>query len=338
MGNEPPIPTDPIQQIPQAVLRQTPMPAISNLPEQQQPQHQTPRPGNMGMTPPPQQQPYQQPSQQSFQALGGGQNQGQAQQERPSRIMPGIGQPVQDNDDGGAPSRVMPSMGTNTQAPAPSTFLAQAIPVVLQPVGAPVAMQQAPPFQQQQQQLNGLTPGPAPPTMLGNMTAIDGTGPIIPSGPPPHPAHEADSYLDRADHEPRIRHMLQGAQSKTIHTSQYQGSEHPMTAQSFNKPLPTPGQQAGLQRANTAAPGGHGGGQGRASRAGTMMSTANNNNAPRNRRNSLMSNLHAHAHAHSNLNGGDRYPAFPHQQQNIKGHSRQSSWNGVDPANAELPK
>jgi hypothetical protein len=314
--------------------------------QQQQMQHKTLGPGQMGMTSPPSQQNYQQghqgsqqPNQQSFgQAMG--QNQGSAQQEPPSRVMPNIGQPVQDNQHGDeVPSRVMPRMGTGPQPTSHPAFLAQAIPVVLQPVGAPMAVQQAPPMQAHNNNRDTRTPGSVPPTALGMST----TGPIIPSGPPPHPAHEADSYLDRAEHDPKLRQMLQGAQSKTVHTSQYQPSEHPMTAQSFNKPLPTPGQNQnqGLQRAATVAPGGmhgNGNGAGRASRAGTMMS--HNNGGSKNRRNSLMSNLHAHSHTQSNLNGGDRYPAFPHQ--NMRGHSRQSSWNGngnaVDPANIELPK
>ena len=345
MGNEPPIPIDPIHAIPQAVLRQTPMPNQANLPAElnthkspyaqpQQQQHATPRPGNMVMTSPPQnqqgQEAYQQPNQQSF-------SQAMTQQDPPSRIMPNIGRsnnqnytPKNDNPD--APvSRVMPSMGNGpTEQPqiAQTAVLAQAIPVVLQPIGAPMAMQQAPPMQHR-------TPEPVPPTALGMASTV----PVIPTALPPHPPHEADAYLDRAEHDPKVRQMLQGAQSKTIHTSQYAASEHPMTAQSFNKPLPTPGDGQGLQRAHTVAPGMMG--SGRASRMGNMSQHGNgmgNGGGYKHRRNSLMSGLHAHSHTQSNLNGGDRYPAFPHQSNQHKGHSRQSSYNSVDPANIALPK
>lgn len=110
----------------------------------------------------------------------------------------------------------------------------------------------------------------------------------------PPRADTTDSYLDRVEHDPRLRSMLSGAPTRTIHTPV------PMTGSSANtgtdKPLPHPS-------------------GGKSKRSASQ-------------RHSLMDGLHGQ-HATAHISTGDRYPTFP---KNGRGHSRQSSFGSADPA------
>ncbi|ORX39872.1 hypothetical protein BD324DRAFT_678956 [Kockovaella imperatae] len=141
--------------------------------------------------------------------------------------------------------------------------------------------------------------------------------------------HPADSYLDRADHDPRIKSLLSGAQSKTIHTSEYPTSartgEAPpqaLDSASLDKPLPKPFQQSVLSKSQST----------RRPSASTQRP---------NRRLSLTEGLHPLSPAHPSHRGdqhhdGDRYPAFP-VNGTARGHSMPSSIGSFNPANYALP-
>lgn len=100
-----------------------------------------------------------------------------------------------------------------------------------------------------------------------------------------------DSFLDRVDNDPRLKSMLSGAPSKTIHTSVPVTGSSAGTA--IDKPLPNV--------------------HGKSKRSVSQ-------------RHSLMDGLHG-GHATAHISTGDRYPTFP---VNGKGHSRQSSFNSAD--------
>ena len=136
--------------------------------------------------------------------------------------------------------------------------------------------------------------------------------------------HPADSFLDRAEHDPRLKSMLSGAQSKTIHTSEFPMSDHNgINSASTDKPLPDPFHHASVlgQSASTRRP--------------------NPRSHRPSRRLSLSEGLHPmtpphHPHTGEQHHDGDRYPTFPVNGHG-KGHSRHSSFGSVNPASYALP-
>lgn len=109
----------------------------------------------------------------------------------------------------------------------------------------------------------------------------------------PARADTTDSYLDRVENDPKLRSMLSGAPSRTIHTGVPMTGSSVMSA--IDKPLPNP--------------------QGKSKRSASH-------------RQSLLDGLHGQ-HATGNINSGDRYPNFP---TNGKGHSRQPSFDSAEPS------
>lgn len=290
MGHSPPIPVDPIQSVPETVLRHTPGQAHghlgpSNPLEQQQqalPQTQYPAPNQQQQQQPPQmptsthfpsnqmRPPASQPptsyfpDQSMHQANTVNHQQGTAQQ-----YPHGFGQPMQGQQTGQMPYHSLPSQGDGTNQYGQSI--------------------QQPSMQGGQQQSRTKTVPPSSAAHTPNHGHTRGHSLSVP-GQSPDPG----SFLDRVENDPKLQSMLFGAPTRTIHTS------GPVTGSSIythtDKPLPDP--------------------QGRPKRTVS-------------RRQSLMGELKHHSNT-GQINSGDRYPSFPvNGNSHAKGHSRHSSFNAT---------
>ncbi|WRT67121.1 uncharacterized protein IL334_004087 [Kwoniella shivajii] len=174
-------------------------------------------------------------------------------------------------------------------------------------------------------------------------TGISTVPNVLQPKPVIHP-QAAESYLEKVDHDPSLKRMMGGARSKTIHSSAVPPSatEHsraptkPHTAakstfddgaSNIDKPLPEPFPPSRvLGRSQTH-----------------RTPSTERHNLPNSHKASgglsLSEGLHnSHAHRQSQIPDGDRYPAFPlvgnHE---VRTHSRNTSFNSVDPAGIGLP-
>jgi hypothetical protein len=309
MGHSPPIPVDPIQSVPETVLRHTPGQAHGvlgpSIPiEQQQQQQQAPPPMQYPIqNQQQQQQPAQMPSQQAPMSTGFPSN-----QTRPPTAQP--------------PASYFPDQSihqTNTINPQQATTQQQYPHGFGQPMqGQPMTGQM--PFQGLSSQGVGLNQYPQSmqqPMMQGGQQQDPQQNrsdrPRTKTVPPPSAAQtrkdshrrvhslsvpvqspDPGSFLDRVENDPKLQSMLSGAPTRTVHTS------GPVTGSSIHthtdKPLPDP--------------------QGRSKRTVS-------------RRQSLMGDVNQRPST-GHINSGDRYPIFPvNGNGHGKGHSRQSSFNAT---------
>lgn len=139
------------------------------------------------------------------------------------------------------------------------------------------------------------------------------------------PRHNAaDDYLDRVDHDPALQNMLSG-----VHAGSFHPRAHPdHGGQMSDKPLPDPLSPSNRTRAPSTAMGTHHGGHEGKSR----------------RRESLSNGINP-AMMMPTIPDGDRYPLFPGTgphggMQHVghrRTHSRNTSIGSVDPAGFALP-
>lgn len=307
MGHSPPIPVDPIQTVPETVLRHTPGQAHGELaPSNQIPQQMQQQPPPSMQYPVQNQQPTQMPSQQAPTS-----NSFPSNQMRPPTTQ---GQPPTSY----FPEQSMQPTHTGQQASSQQYPHGFGQPMQGQPTTGQMSHQGLPiqgngtnnygqPMQQPMMQSTG---GQQP---HHEDQAHRSDRPRTKTVPPPSaaqnrkdshrrahslsvPAQSPDpgSFLDRVENDPKLQSMLSGAPTKTVHTS------GPVTGSSVHthadKPLPDP-----------------------RSRSKRTVS----------RRQSLMGDLNHHPSS-GHINSGDRYPSFPvNGNGHGRGHSRQSSFNAT---------
>ncbi|ORY33794.1 hypothetical protein BCR39DRAFT_268546 [Naematelia encephala] len=367
MGQSPPIPTDPIQNVPEAVFRQTPMMGASQaippapLPQNNQYQGQQLQPGQQPVSRPSQQQ-YQTPQQQ-FQFPSPTYPQGSSPSlQTAQQGQPGIHQILQQSPSPPRPPDqqqfIQPGYtGQSYRQPAqPQQTDQTSGRPAQQPSYQSVDLQQQ--SQQPVQPPSSFVPGslsvpqrPAPlpqqrpraATLTYQTQRKDSENTRPPYSSSLHVPQidsvprqtAADSYLDRVEHDSNLKDMLAGAPTRTLHTSVFPqsvrstvGNGGRVSEEQGSSDKPLP--NPFIQQQQNAV----GRSQTtRPSRAGTMNSQVPVSTRG-NRRMSLSEGLHAHSHLSSQVPDGDRYPVFPHAGGK---HSRQSSYGSVDPTRFALP-
>jgi hypothetical protein len=316
MGHSPPIPVDPIQSVPETVLRHIPGQAHdalgpSNPIEQQQQQAPPPMPYPIQVS---QQQPSQMPSQQvPMSTFPSNQmrpptTQGQpptsyfpdqsihptntANPQQVQQYPHGFGQPMQQSmQQPMQPMQGQPMTGQMSYQGLPSQGNAinqygQSMQQPMMP-GSQQQPRQEDPHRSDRPRTKTVPPPSAAQTRKDSHKRSHSLSVPVQSPDP-------GSFLDRVEHDPKLQSMLSGAPTRTVHTS------NPVTASSIHthtdKPLPDP--------------------QGRSKRTVS-------------RRQSLMGDINHHPSA-GHINSGDRYPSFPvNGSGHVKGHSRQSSFNAT---------
>lgn len=347
MGDSPPIPVDPVQSVPEAVLHQTPRPGYQQpgLPppgQNDQNQGQTqggafaPQGPNVagmsdGYPSQPQQPQFSNPSNRyptppQLLPQAGRQDsnnpngqQSMSQQPYPPSNRPQMpGQYLQEQGQGPYMAPAV-NHSIHPQVPQPSQLaqhqqMAGMQPNHQQPMGGPYQTphtqlsnsQPMMPGSREQQHFSSGNGNRQPDEFRGNLqhsksqaapsrnqsSGRQGDHRRAASLTVPARADTTDSYLDRVENDPKLRSMLSGAPTRTIHTGV------PLTGSSVmsgtDKPLPNP--------------------QGKSKRSASH-------------RQSLLEGLHGQ-HATAHINSGDRYPNFP---VNGKGHSRQPSFDSAEP-------
>lgn len=314
MGHSPPIPVDPIQSVPETVLRHTPGQvhgalAPSNPIEQNQPQ-QAPAPSMQ--YPVQNQQPTQMPSQQVPTSNGfpsnhmrppttQGQptsyfpdqsmqqtNTGHTQQPGTQQYPHGFGQPIH-----GQPIHAMTGQMSQNGLPGQNQSQGNGMANYGQPMQQPTMQQMGQQQQSRQEDPTHRSDRPRTKTVpppSAAQTRKDGHR-RAQSLSVPAQSPDPGSFLDRVENDPKLQSMLSGAPTRTVHTS------GPVTGSSIHthtdKPLPDP-----------------------RSRSKRTVS----------RRQSLMGDLNHHPST-GHINSGDRYPSFPvNGNGHARGHSRQSSF------------
>jgi hypothetical protein len=311
MGTSPPIPVDPIQAVPETVLRQTPgqnHPALNvsqnpgqQLPQQQMSQDTQQMYSNMaqhGQVPMQQQAPMNgfpsnqmqpPPTHGSYFPDTSNQPMNNGQSDQLPKVYPhGFGRPSAHRQpmNGQVPPNGMANNGLEEGMNDFRQMQHPSQPPMMPPMGASHPSNNG---QLHQSSRSEQRPRNGPPQPSTDHSRRDGhrRGHSLSV-----PARSADvgTYLDRVENDPKLQYMLSGAPARTVHTSA------PVTGSSVNthtdKPLPDP--------------------RGRSKRTVS-------------RRQSLMDDLHNHRNP-GNISSGDRYPSFP---VNGKGHSRQSSFNAT---------
>lgn len=315
MGDSPPIPVDPVQSVPEAVLHQTPRyqqpgqppglnevqgdlgQAPSGYPSQPQPQQpqrqQSSSPGNRYPTPP-------QPPQmgRSGQSYPDGQLQQPIQNGTPGRFPQGQGM-AQPNNHSVQPHFPQQSMTGNQQQQPQQQFMAgthqtHQTPRTHNPSAMPgprdhhngnMSDNHQPDLHHSKSQA-----APSRNYSSGRQDAHRRAASLT----VPTRADTTDSYLDRVENDPKLRSMLSGAPTRTIHTGVPLTGSSVMSA--TDKPLPN-------------------------------LKSKSKRSASH--RQSLMDGLHGQ-HATPHINTGDRYPNFP-KNGNGNGHSRQPSFDSGEP-------
>lgn len=344
MGDSPPIPVEPVQSVPEAVLHQTPRPGYQQpglppqgLSAQNQGQNETfagqaPDVGGMsgGGYPSQPQQPqfsnpsnrYPTPPQAGHQGSNNGVHGQQAMPQQPYPPSNGPQMPGQHPQGQGQGQYMAPPVNPSNQ------------PQASQPLHFGQQQQMGGMYPSQQQSMGGTHQTPRtqlpnnPFMMPGSREQQHFSNNNVNRQPDDHRGHlqhsksqvapsrnqssgrqgdhrraasltvparadTTDSYLDRVENDPKLRSMLSGAPTRTIHTGV------PLTGSSVmsgtDKPLPNP--------------------QGKSKRSASH-------------RQSLLEGLHGQ-HATAHINSGDRYPNFP---VNGKGHSRQPSFDSAEPS------
>lgn len=394
MGMSPPIPIDPVRQIPETVLRQTPMTGHQHLSSSggaQSGNHpaQSGHSGSgQGFQSPPQQRmqpPHQQPLRQHhqvhpgqyqpmvFQDSNGSSNQqqhgssnlhstnttpdqqqtgqqGHSRNGEPSHHGDGRSEAPHQNTHASQP--VQPQHTTHSHDGASTVQHARRdTGHIQQPI--PLDTPHMPGQYNAQGQYGGLSHSaphrstPLPPqhhlraaTVINQPsrrhvsqpppTSDQGPSDSLPAPIPASRPNAAESYLDRIEHDPRLQQMLAGAQTRSLHTSQF---PHTEDGEMSEKPLPNPFAPQTHDQSMSAR-GTFGAGQ-RSTQAGERKSR---------RRQSLSEGMHP-SMLMSTIPDGDRYPQFPGAQphgglahvghRNV--HSRNVSMDSVNPAAYALP-
>lgn len=362
LGVNPPLPIEPLRQIPDTVFGRTPMPSNEQLPQQyasQPPQQDTSGPTNgYGQTPP--LQPHQHGMYQATR-VHSTDDPMQHQQYQPgsgaTQVTPEFGPPHQAHSHPQAMSQGV-QIWPHSQTTAPSgrqpgvasaqgygpTQTGIAHSQHTQPAAQTPGPSLQAPHPSYGSQAGNFVHGSALQPHTAQSRSVPQQSVPLPqqlqsqsaasvvdrsrrhaSQPPParEEPHAADEYLDRVEHDRRVQEMLQGTRMKSVPTSQYP------TTRGTEKVLPEPFEARTPGKATTHRP--------------SVSGTAATGTGRSRRRQSLAEGMHPSMVMHS-IPDGDRYPAFPGAQPHgglthvgQRGHSRNTSFGSVDPAAYALP-
>jgi hypothetical protein len=300
MGHSPPIPVDPIQSVPDTVLRHTPGQAHGALgapPAQQQ------EPSRQPSVPPPANYPNMGQQQQGFPS-----NQMRPPPPTQTSYFPdpsqqmNNGQPGQGGQYPQVFSQPMQGQPMTGQMPHPGLPPPGQGQFQQQPMMQPTHI--GDPHQSQRSRKTGLPPAS---THGQGQSRKDGHR-RAQSLSVPAQSPDPGSYLDRVENDPKLQSMLSGAPTRTVHTSA------PVTGSSIlthtDKPLPDP---RGRPKKTV-------------SRRQSLMDDLHNH---RNPGNISSGDRYPSFPINSSGNGQGNGNGHGHGQGNGKGHSRQSSFNAT---------